>query len=113
MDCRTVGSGNVAEDREGSLWIGTDGGGLNRLRHGKFTIFTPRDGLPGLIVQSVFVDSRNDVWVGTTAAGGTVSDGKFATFRFGMACPATRSNRSARTGTATCGSALAGAASDG
>jgi ligand-binding sensor domain-containing protein len=33
------------EDREGSLWIGTEAGGLNRLKDAKFTTYSAKDGL--------------------------------------------------------------------
>ena len=32
------------EDREGNLWMGTAGGGLNRFRNGQFTSYTTRAG---------------------------------------------------------------------
>src|SRR5438093_10148406 len=32
---------SIYEDREGSLWIGTERGGLNRLRDGKFVTYNP------------------------------------------------------------------------
>ena len=34
----------IFEDREASLWIGTVAGGLNRLKDGKFTAFTHKEG---------------------------------------------------------------------
>jgi ligand-binding sensor domain-containing protein len=35
------------EDREGSLWITSEGQGVTRYRDGVFTTYTTEDGLPG------------------------------------------------------------------
>src|SRR5205085_7928177 len=35
----------IVEDQQGSLWMGTHGHGLIRLREGRFTTFTRKDGL--------------------------------------------------------------------
>ena len=37
----------LEEGDDSSLWIGTYGGGLSRLKNGKFTIYTTKDGLIG------------------------------------------------------------------
>ena len=37
---------SIVEDRDGSLWIGTDGGGLNRFRDGRFTVYREPEGVP-------------------------------------------------------------------
>ncbi len=40
----------IAQDTEGTLWLGTNGGGLNRLRHGVIQAFpSSSQGLPGTI----------------------------------------------------------------
>ena len=71
---------SVVEDREGSLWIGTFGGGLNRLRDARFTVFTTRNGLPYDHVRSVFEDSQGGVWFATFGGGlGLLQDGRFTT----------------------------------
>src|SRR6185436_12088057 len=52
----------IAEDKTGNLWIGTWGGGINRLdtRAGKFKRFLPGTNITGDIVQ----DSKGTIWVG-------------------------------------------------
>ncbi|MCP5048123.1 MAG: hybrid sensor histidine kinase/response regulator, partial [bacterium] len=55
----------LIEDRRGNLWIGTYGGGLTRMKDGKFTTYTTRDGLAHNIVWSLCEDSGGNLWVGT------------------------------------------------
>ena len=50
---------------EDSLWIGTEGGGLTRLRGGTFTTFTRKQGLPNDRVRSLALDERGVLFVGT------------------------------------------------
>ncbi len=51
-------------DHEGSLWVGTEGGGLARLRNREWTV--PNDlGLPNERVRSIVEDEEGTVWVGT------------------------------------------------
>lgn len=65
-------------DRQKTLWIGTDGGGLNRLMAGKFTALRQSDGLAHDIVRSLFEDSSGNLYVGTWGGGvSRLSQGKF------------------------------------
>lgn len=48
-------------DGEGTLWVGTDGGGLNRIRRQVFWVV---DASLGTTVQSVCPDATNGVWIG-------------------------------------------------
>jgi ligand-binding sensor domain-containing protein/signal transduction histidine kinase len=50
----------LAFDAEGNLWVGTDGGGLNRIRKKSFA--TPA-GLHPWVAQSVAEDGTNGLWV--------------------------------------------------
>ena len=54
----------VQEDREGNLWIGTDGGGLNRLRDGRITAYTTADGLPSDTIHALLEDGPG-LWIAT------------------------------------------------
>ena len=56
---------SIAEDREGSLWIGTSDGGLNRIKEQRIAIFTARDGLSDEKMWSVFEDRAGNLWAGT------------------------------------------------
>lgn len=53
------------EDAQGTLWIGTNGGGLNRLKNGSFSTYTTREGLAADVVTSVWSDRDGIVWIGT------------------------------------------------
>jgi len=52
-------------DRDGSLWIGTEGGGLLHYQNQEFTLYTPEDGLPSNYVSEIIQDSKNTLWIGT------------------------------------------------
>jgi ligand-binding sensor domain-containing protein len=59
----------VYEDGAGNLWIGTDTGGLNRLKDSKFTTYTGKDGLSSDMVWTVCEDGYGNLWIGTEASG--------------------------------------------
>ena len=50
-------------DREGCLWVGTSGGGLNRVRRKLFDVLGRSR---GSVVQSVCEDGREGLWIGFT-----------------------------------------------
>jgi ligand-binding sensor domain-containing protein/signal transduction histidine kinase len=52
---------SLTVDREGCLWVGTSGGGLNRVRRKSFGVL---DGSVGLVVQSVCDDGKGGLWIG-------------------------------------------------
>jgi two-component sensor histidine kinase len=52
-------------DREGTLWIGTQGGGLSVLRKGAFQHYTARDGLLSDTIAHVEEDGNGSVWLST------------------------------------------------
>ncbi len=54
----------LSEDRSGTLWIGTIGGGLLRFRDGRFTRVSTPDNPPGSTVLALFEDREQNVWVG-------------------------------------------------
>ena len=67
--------------QDGSLWIGTYGGGLTRFKDGTFTTYTTADGLAHEVVFALHEDRNRNLWIGTH--GGGVSrfrDGTFTTF---------------------------------
>lgn len=65
----------ILEDRTGALWIGTNGGGLNRFDHatGKFTRFVSDPANPRSLssnnVLSICEDRSGTLWLGTSGGG--------------------------------------------
>ncbi|MBX2910875.1 MAG: ATP-binding protein [Cyclobacteriaceae bacterium] len=53
----------MVEDKEGYLWIATNGGGLARFDGNEFKVYTTRDGLSSNIVQYLKLDSRQNLWI--------------------------------------------------
>jgi PAS domain S-box-containing protein len=65
-------------DADGTLWVGTRGGGLVRLRDGEFKAYTSADGLSDDRVRAVYRDRAGRLWVGTEGGGvNRFEDGRF------------------------------------
>ena len=61
---------SIYEDKSGTIWVGTNNGGLNRFnrQNGRFTSYNNQ--LPGFgCVISIYEDTRNRLWVGTYNGG--------------------------------------------
>ena len=52
-------------DREGSLWLGTDAGGLHRLKPALFTTYSVPEGVGHPNVYATYVDRSGAIWLGT------------------------------------------------
>jgi ligand-binding sensor domain-containing protein/signal transduction histidine kinase len=73
---------SIFEDREGSMWFGTDSGGLHVLRAQKFSTLTAEDGLSNDFVRAVLQDRAGDIWMGTNGGGlDRLRDNKITTLR--------------------------------
>ncbi len=57
------------EDREGSMWFGTETAGLHVLRDQAFSTITTEDGLSASLVRDVFQDHSGTMWIGTSGGG--------------------------------------------
>lgn len=54
-------------DGRGSLWLGTRGNGLIRIRNGKITRFTTRDGLMSNTIYRILDDGKQRFWMSSAA----------------------------------------------
>src|SRR5205823_6100125 len=53
---------SLLEDREGNLWVGTAGGGLDRIQPRAIDLEGAASGLPFETVQSICQDTRGVLW---------------------------------------------------
>ncbi len=70
----------LCEDREGTLWIGTQGGGLTRFRDGAFTTLTRADGLPGDGIEALLAAPDGSLWIATSTGLGRLQGGRTRTY---------------------------------
>src|SRR5688500_13467104 len=53
----------MLEDKNGYLWIGTEGGGLARFDGREFKVYTTLDGLLSNIVSFLKLDNQGNLWI--------------------------------------------------
>lgn len=70
----------LREDAEGSVWVGSLGGGVCRLRKRTIDCFTENEGLTSNAVQSIFEDHEGSLWIGTFSGIDRITNGKFTTY---------------------------------
>lgn len=63
-------------DRDGNLWIGTNGDGLYRFKDRAVRMFTKADGLPNDLIMTVIAAHDGSIWTGANCGGITRFDGK-------------------------------------
>jgi ligand-binding sensor domain-containing protein/signal transduction histidine kinase len=72
---------SILDDREGDLWVGTNTGGLNRLKTRTLVAYGRAEGLPGDGVVPIAQDTHGDIWIGMTCGGLVrVHNGTFTAF---------------------------------
>ena len=64
-------------DQNGTVWVGTWGGGLARFDGSQFKNFTVKDGLPSNHVFMLHEDTDGVLWVGTSNGMSQFNDGQF------------------------------------
>ncbi len=68
-------------DSAGSLWVGTQGGGVARMRQDRIEVLDETHGLPSATVEAIHEDGEGSLWIGTRAGGLVrLRDGRLATF---------------------------------
>jgi len=65
---------------DGSLWVGTIGGGLMRYREGRFETYGRAEGLPTDVVNGLYEDRQGRLWVTSYEALTLFEGGRFRTF---------------------------------
>jgi signal transduction histidine kinase/streptogramin lyase len=72
---------SILEDRQGTMWIGTDGGGLNSIKNGKFSTYTTREELSSNMIRPISEDREGNLWIGTYGGGlNRMKNGKFTVY---------------------------------
>jgi signal transduction histidine kinase/ligand-binding sensor domain-containing protein/CheY-like chemotaxis protein len=68
-------------DRDGKVWVGTNGGGLNVFSKGGVKTYTTKDGLADDQIHAIFQDHDGNMWIGTERNGVSLfANGKFRTY---------------------------------
>jgi ligand-binding sensor domain-containing protein/signal transduction histidine kinase len=57
----------ILADPDGTLWLGTRGGGLIRVRNGRIARYTKREGLPGNAIFQILDDGKGKLWISSPA----------------------------------------------
>lgn len=66
---RLAGVLSIFEDREGSMWFGTDNAGLTVVREQAFSTIGEQDGLTAGFVRAIIQDQQGTIWIGTNGGG--------------------------------------------
>ena len=70
----------LAEQADGTLWVGCNGEGLGRIREGQVRQFRQQDGLSSDFIQSLHIEEDGTLWIGTRGGGlNRYQEGKFST----------------------------------
>ena len=73
----------IHEDENGTLWVGTSGGGLNRFSGGKFTSITMKNGLSDDKIFQILEDRKHNFWMSSNRGIFRVSEQQLKDFADG------------------------------
>ncbi len=78
---RKIEFSTLFEDREGNLWLGTEGQGLYRAQRQFITVYSQAEGLAGPGAYPVYQDAGGAMWIGAWAGGlSRYRDGHFKNY---------------------------------
>jgi signal transduction histidine kinase/ligand-binding sensor domain-containing protein/CheY-like chemotaxis protein/HPt (histidine-containing phosphotransfer) domain-containing protein len=77
----------VLEDREGALWVGTDGAGVYRREAGQETIFNVKSGLSSNMVGTISEDRDGRIWIGTDVGIDVIDKAKVTSMQATLGVP--------------------------
>ena len=66
---------SIYNDRDGNLWVGTNGDGLHRFKDRAVRMFTTEDGLPNNLLMTVIAAHDGSIWTGANCGGISRFDG--------------------------------------
>jgi len=67
--------------RDGTVWIGTYGGGLVRYENGAVRLFSKKDGLASDFIRYILEDKNGSLWISTYGGGvSRLNNGRFTTY---------------------------------
>ncbi|MEM8483912.1 MAG: two-component regulator propeller domain-containing protein [Bacteroidota bacterium] len=66
---------SLFQDEEGNMWLGTDGGGVNMLREGKFTTYTSHEGVADDFILAIHEADDGSMWFSTEKGVSRLKDG--------------------------------------
>ncbi|MCP5047434.1 MAG: response regulator, partial [bacterium] len=72
----------LLEDRRGNMWVGTDNGGLFRMKDGEVNRYTMKDGLSSNVITCLLEDRQGTIWISTVNGLNRLEeDGSFTVFK--------------------------------
>ena len=71
---------SIRGTRDGSVYVGTMGGGLIRMRDGTIEVMTEANGLPSSNVAALHESPDGTLWIGTSSGLARLSDGRISPF---------------------------------
>ncbi|MGA2249788.1 sensor histidine kinase [Terracidiphilus sp.] len=79
----------VFEDKEGNVWIGTEGDGLYQLREETITVYSKAQGLIDKGAYPIYQDKSGTIWIGAWNLGlSSFRDGRFTNYSVAQGLPA-------------------------